>query len=252
MAFPTPWRLLSSSPDLPLPYRLVSHSVSPILLIQLLCLFPFALPCFAPTAVPQVLQLPSGSTLPSADSSMRPFTSVPPSFVASTVFPLRSRPIRTPLLGLCFFLSLLQASASQWLPLCRSRPPLSFVSSGSLLTCPPSAPAFVSSSSLPRLPTSFPLSVLFRGSFPAVSFDLGSHPFGSVPPPLSSASVLGSAALLFTAPGFASQLLLPFACLPSRVQAFPLTSFVPFVASRSALPSVRLHAFTLRFPRRPL
>ena len=37
--------------------------------------------------------------------------------------------------------------------------------------------------------------------------------------------VLGSAALLFTAPGFASQLLLPFACLPSRVQAFPLASF---------------------------
>ena len=36
------------------------------------------------------------------------------------VFPLRSRPVRTPLLDLCFFLSLLQASASQWLPLCRS------------------------------------------------------------------------------------------------------------------------------------
>ena len=36
------------------------------------------------------------------------------------VLPLRSRPVRTPLLGLCFFLSLLQASASQWLPLCRS------------------------------------------------------------------------------------------------------------------------------------
>ena len=72
-----------------------------------------------------------------------------------------------------------------------------------------------------RLPTSFPLSALFRGSFPAVSFGLGSLPFGLVPPPLSSASVLGSAALLFTAPGFASQLLLPFACLPSRVQAFP-------------------------------
>ena len=51
---------------------------------------------------------------------MRPFPPVPPSFVSSTVFPLRSRPVRTPLLGLCFFLSLLQASASQWLPLCRS------------------------------------------------------------------------------------------------------------------------------------
>ena len=51
---------------------------------------------------------------------MRPFPPVPPSFVASAVFPLRSRPVRTPLLGLCFFLSLLQASASQWLPPCRS------------------------------------------------------------------------------------------------------------------------------------
>ena len=102
-------------------------------------MFPFALPCFAPTAVPQVLQLPSGSTLPSADSSVRPFPPLPPCFVSSTVLPLRSRPVRTPLLGLCFFLSLLQASASQWLPLCRSRPPLSFVSSGLLLTCPPVA-----------------------------------------------------------------------------------------------------------------
>ena len=87
-----------------------------------------------------------------------------------------------------------------------------------------------------RLPTSFPLSVLFRGSFPAVSFGLGSHPFGSVPPPLSSASVLGSAALLFTAPGFASQLLLPFACLPSRVQAFPLASFFHDLSAASAFP----------------
>ena len=178
---------------------------------------------------------------------MRPFAPLPPCFVSSAVLLLRSRPVRTPLLGLCFFLSLLQVSASQWLPLCRSRPPLSFVSSGSLLTCPPVAffrPL--------RLPISSHLSAAFRGSFPAVSFGLGSLPFGLVPPPLSSASVLGSAALLFTAPGFASQLLLPFACLPSRVQAFPLTSFVPFVSSRSAFPSVRLHAFTLRFPRRPL
>ena len=83
-----------------------------------------------------------------------------------------------------------------------------------------------------RLPTSFPLSVLFRGSFPAVSFGLGSLPFGLVPPPLSSASVLGSAALLFTAPGFASQLLRPFACLPSRVQAFPLVRFVSSASLR--------------------
>ena len=61
-------------------------------------------------------------------------------------------------------------------------------------------------------------------------------------------SVLGSAALLFTAPGFASQLLLPFACLPSRVQAFPLASFFrispsdfpPFASGFPSAPFVRL------------
>ena len=154
VAFPTPWRLLSSPPDLPLPYRLVSHSVSPILLIQLPCLFPFALPCFAPTAVPQVLQLPSGLTLPSTGSSMRPFPPVPPSFLSSAVFPLRSRPVRTPLLGLCFFLSLLQASASQWLPLCRhafhspSSPPARFHRSARLFQ-PSFPPAFPFGSPLP-------------------------------------------------------------------------------------------------------
>ena len=324
VAFPTPWRLLSSSPDLPLPYRLVSHSISPILLIQLSCLFPFALPCFAPTAVPQVLQLPSGSTLPSADSFVRPFPPVPPSFVSSAVLPLRFRPFRTLLLGLCFFLSLLQASASQWLPLCRpalrfpSSPWVPFLRSARLFQ-PSFPPVFPSGSpllfpsrlsSVVRFPLSLPFSPSPFGSFDpfrsrlgtrfccssfhrsrfrltaATSFRLPSLSGSGLPLsfllprsplPLSrflrfvlllrspsrrhlSVSlvrfapdlVLGSAALLFTAPGFASQLLLPFACLPSRVQAFPLTSFVPFVASRSALPSVRLHAFTLRFPRRPL
>ena len=83
---------------------------------------------------------------------MRPFPPVPPSFVASAVFPLRSRPVRTPLLGLCFFLSLLQASASQWLPLCRSA--LRLVSLASFVT--PSAPAFVSSSICLGSPLLFP------------------------------------------------------------------------------------------------
>ena len=106
-------------------------------------------------------------------SSMRPFTPVPPSFVSSAVLPLRSRPFRTPLLGLCFFLSLLQASASQELPLCR--PVLRFPF-GPLLPFRPSLPAFVSSGSPGRLPTFFPLSVLSGGSFssfvplPAVPF----------------------------------------------------------------------------------
>ena len=63
--------------------------------------------------------------------------------------------------------------------------------------------------------------------------------------------VLGSAALPFTAPGFASQMLLPFAFPPSQVWAFPFAScfriapsaFPPF-ASRS-FPSVLLPSSTL-------
>ena len=100
---------------------------------------------------------------------MRPFPPVPPSLVSSAVFPLRSRPVRTPLLGLCFFLSLLQASASQWLPLCRltlrslSFPPARFLCSARLFQ-PSFPPAFhfgsplLSASQLPsvvRFPPSF-------------------------------------------------------------------------------------------------
>ena len=44
VAFPTPRIRLSTPPDLPLPYRLVSRSVPPVPLTQLSCLFPFALP----------------------------------------------------------------------------------------------------------------------------------------------------------------------------------------------------------------
>ena len=112
---------------------------------------------------------------------MRPFAPLPPCFVSSAVLLLRSRPVRTPLLGLCFFLSLLQASASQWLPLCRSRPPLSFVSSGSLLTCPPSAPAFVSSGICLGSPLRFPsrFSSVVR-SPPSLLFS--PSPFGSFDP----------------------------------------------------------------------
>ena len=40
---------------LPLLSRLLSHPFLPVPLTQLPCSFPFALPCFAPTAVPQVL-----------------------------------------------------------------------------------------------------------------------------------------------------------------------------------------------------
>ena len=62
------------------------------------------------------------------------------------VLPLRSRPVRTPLLGLRFFLSLLQASASQWLPLCRAA------------LCSPSSP---------QVPVLRPAR-LFQPSFPPV------------------------------------------------------------------------------------
>ena len=59
----------------PLPFHLVSHASLPVLLTQLRCSFPFILPCFAPTAVPQVLS-PFRS----------PFGSLP--FVFSPSFPL--------------------------------------------------------------------------------------------------------------------------------------------------------------------
>ena len=154
---------------------------------------------------------------------MRPFAPLPPCFVSSAVLLLRSRPVRTPLLGLCFFLSLLQASASQWLPLCRSA------------LCSPSSPQvpflrhalgscfrFLQlSASAPRFPHPLRLAPRFVFLLRSPSRRPLSVPLVRFTPDL----VLGSAALLFTAPGFASQLLLPFACLPSRVQAFPLASF---------------------------
>ena len=77
-----------------------------------------------------------------------------------------------------------------------------------------------------------PLGLASCALFPTDSLASGSHPFGSVPSAPSSASVLGFPAFPFTAPGFASQLLLPFACLPSRVQAFPLVRFVSSASLR--------------------
>ena len=64
------------------------------------CQFPFILPCFAPTAVPQVLTFFSLST------SLRCFALPPLSFV-------RFR-FSISLLSLCFFFSLLPGSPSQW------------------------------------------------------------------------------------------------------------------------------------------
>ena len=80
---------------------LISHAFLPGSCTRHRCLFPFALPSFAPTAVPLVLAF---------RFHFRPFP-VPSAFFR----PLLSR---FWLLSLCFFLSALPASASQWLPRC--------------------------------------------------------------------------------------------------------------------------------------
>ena len=170
---------------------------------------------------------------------MPPFPRLPPSFVSSAVLPLRFRLFRTSLLSLCFFRSLLQVSASQWLPLCRPAlrsplfPPVPFLRSARPFLSSGSAPHFFSPLGsflwfvfLFRSPSRRPLSV------PLIRFA----------PDL----VLGSAALPFTAPGFASQWLLPFAFPPSQVWAFPFASFFPFVSSGSAFPP-----FASGFPSAP-
>ena len=138
-----------------------------------------------------------------------------------SVLPLRSRPFRTLLLGLCFFRSLLQVSASQWLPLCRFRSPLPFVSSSSLPSQP--SPHFFS-----------PLGSLPRFVFLLLS--VHRRPLSVPLVPFLPDLVLGSAALPFTAPQLASQRLICFAFPPSQVWAFPLASFfhdLRFVSSAS-------------------
>ena len=59
---------------------LVSRAFLPDSCTQLRCSFPFALPRFAPTAVPQVLRYPPLSTASFPDSSIRPFAPLPPWF----------------------------------------------------------------------------------------------------------------------------------------------------------------------------
>ena len=110
---------------------------------------------------------------------MRPFPPLPPWI--SPVLPLRSRPVRTPLLGLCFFLSLLQASASQWLPLCRpalcspSSPQVPFLRSARLFR--PSFPPVFRSGSPLLFPSRFSSVVRFPPSLP-----FPPSPFGSFGP----------------------------------------------------------------------
>lgn len=192
VAFPTPRFHLSVLPDLPLPYRLVSRSVSPVPLIRLLCSFPFALPCFAPTAVPQVLPFSSASycflsrICPCVRS--RPFhlSQLPAAY--GHFAPVRLGPW---LLSLCFFLSPLQPSASQGLPVCP-----------------------------PRFP--HPLRLVLRFGFPPSlrSPPLTFVPFGSLRSGLGTRSRCSS----FHRFTVCLTAALRIACLPSRVQAFPLAS----------------------------
>ena len=128
------------------------------------------------------------------DLSLRPFAPLPPSFVSSAVLPLPSRPFR------------IFATWSLFLP---------FPSSTFRLTG-----AF-------RVPSALPFPSRF---WPVLRFPpslrFPTSPFGSFGP-LRSRLGIGSAALPFTAHALASQRLYAPACLPSRVQAFPLASFRP-------------------------
>ena len=122
-----------------LPPCLVSHAFLPVSCTRLCCMFPFALPCFAPTAVPQVLASAFASAF---------FTFLPLSFV-------RFRSV-SGYLAFCFFRSIFPhfclTAASMFLPLCFRFPAFPF----------PFHP--VSRVSLPILCTW--LSVCFLSSFP--------------------------------------------------------------------------------------
>ena len=161
------------------------------------------------------------------------------------VLPLRSRPVRTPLLSLCFFLSLLQASASQWLPLCRnalrspSSPQVPFLRSARLFQ-PSFPPVFRSGSPLlltSRLPSvvRFPLSLPFSPS-PFGFFD----PFRSR---LGTRFRCSSFHRLTTSPHSGSVMRLP----SLSGSGLPLSFFLPLRFLRFRFSSVRF-----RFPFRSL
>ena len=243
---------------------------SPVLLIKLFCLFPFALPCFAPTAVPQVLQLPSGLTLSSTGSSLRPFTlrfPFSPRFRFPSTFRLpfpfcfhpasfpqlsfRFAPVR---LGLRYLVSVSSFPCFKLPPHSgfHSAVPLSV--SPCFLRFPSCVPPSASCLRFLQLSASAPHFFSPLGSLPWFVFLLCSPsrcPLSVSLVRLTPDLVLGSAALPFTAPGFASQLLLPFAFPPSQVWAFPFASCFPFVSSGSAFRPLRSGRFLplLRFLR---
>ena len=78
---------------------LVSRAFLPDSCTQLRCSFPFTLPCFAPTAVPQVLsRCPFPLSLPRFPPSLRPdFSCLPSGFLysASLFVSFRSSPLRS-------------------------------------------------------------------------------------------------------------------------------------------------------------
>ena len=84
---------------------LVSRAFFPGFGTQLRCMFPFALPRFAPTAVPRVLAFFS------AFASLPAFSVPLPLSFVRFCFPSGYS-------AFCFFLSVLPVSASQWLPRC--------------------------------------------------------------------------------------------------------------------------------------
>ena len=176
---------------------------------------------------------------------MRPFAPLPPCFVSSAVLLLRSRPVRTLLLSLCFFLSLLQASASQWLPLCRltfhslSFPPARFLRSARLFQ-PSFPPAFPFGSPL-LFPSRFFPAVRFPPSlrFPPSPFGF----FGPLPSGFGTRFSCSSVHRLRASPHSGFSLRLPFLSdsgLP--LSFFPLLRFLRF-----GLPSVSPPRFLASF-----
>ena len=194
VAFPTPRLSLSLLPDLPRSSQLVSRLSSPVLLIQLSCLFPFALPCFAPTAVPQVLRYPPLSTASFPDSSLRPFAlrfPFSPRFRFPSTFrlpfPFCFHPASFPQLSFRFApvrLGLRYLVSASSFP-CFKLPPHSGFHSAVPLSASfpwlpsfrPTLPTFVSSGHPFRLPTSSHLSAAFHGSFSSFA-PLPPSPFG--------------------------------------------------------------------------
>ena len=184
--------------------------------------------------------------LPFVSSGSLPFCFHPASFPQQF---FRFAPVR---LGLCYLVSVSSFP-------CFKLPP----HSGFHSAVPFSVPLFRFPSSVPPAPSCLRF-LWLSGSAPHFLPPLGFSPWfvsllrSAFRRPLSVSlvrfppdSVLGSPALLFAASDPRLTVASTCACLPSRVQTFPLASFFPFVSSGSAFPRFRLRGFPLRFPPRP-